>query len=105
VGHADWYAGNMAVIDGQLAGIFDWELVADTEAVIAGFTASCYAASPTGGGGLSTPEEVAAFLQDYEEVRAEPLSERERRAARRCGRLDSRLQRPLAGRFDRPWLL
>ena len=44
--------------------------------------ASCYAASPTGGGGLSTPEEVAAaFLQDYEEVRAEPLSERERRAA------------------------
>jgi hypothetical protein len=81
VGHADWYAGNIAVVDGQLAGTFDWELVADTEAVIAGFTASCYAASPTGGGGLSTPEEVAAFLQDYEEVRAEPLSERERRAA------------------------
>jgi hypothetical protein len=44
----------MAVIDGQLAGTFDWELVADTEAVIAGFTASCYAASATGGGGLST---------------------------------------------------
>jgi hypothetical protein len=36
---------------------------------------------PDRGGGLSTPEEVAAFLQDYEEVRAEPLSERERRAA------------------------
>jgi hypothetical protein len=75
-----------AVGGGQPAGerdrqTFDWELVADTEAVIAGFTASCYAASPTGGGGLSTPEEVAAFLQDYEEVRAEPLSERERRAA------------------------
>jgi hypothetical protein len=64
-----------------LAGTFDWEFIADTEAVIAGFTASCYAASPTGGGGLSTPEEVAAFLQDYEEVRVDPLSERERRAA------------------------
>lgn len=81
VGHADWYAGNTAVVDGLLVGTFDWELVADTEAVIAGFAASGYAASPTGGGGLSTPEEVAAFLHDYEEVRAEPLSERERRAA------------------------
>jgi hypothetical protein len=81
VGHADWYAGNTAVVDGVLAGTFDWELVADTEAVMAGFAASCYAASPTGGGGLSTPDEAAAFLRDYEEVRGQPLSERERRTA------------------------
>jgi Ser/Thr protein kinase RdoA (MazF antagonist) len=81
VGHADWYAGNTAVVDGVLVGTFDWELVADTEAVIAGFAASCYAASSTGGGGLSTPDEVAAFMRDYEEVRGLPLSERERRAA------------------------
>lgn len=81
VGHADWYAGNTAVVNGRLVGVFDWELVADTEAVIAGFTASCYAASATGGGGLSNPEEVAAFLQDYEEVRGQPLSEGGRRAA------------------------
>lgn len=81
VGHADWYVGNTAVVDGLLVGTFDWELVADTEAVMAGFAASCYAASPTGGGGLSTPEEVAAFLHDYEEVRGEPLSNREQRTA------------------------
>ena len=81
VGHADWYAGNTAVVDGVLVGTFDWELIADTEAVIAGFAASCYAASPTGGGGLSTPQEVVAFLRDYEDGRAEPLSGRERRAA------------------------
>ena len=81
VGHADWYAGNTAVVEGQLVGTFDWELVADTEAVIAGFTASCYASSATAGGGLSTPKEVAAFLHDYEEVRGQPLSERERRTA------------------------
>lgn len=62
-------------------GTFDWELVADTEAVIAGFAAACYAASSTGGGGLSTPEEVAAFLRDYDAVRTRPLSGRERRAA------------------------
>ncbi len=81
VGHADWYVGNTAVVDGLLVGTFDWELVADTEAVMAGFAASCYAASPTGGGGLSTPEEVAAFLHDYEEVRGQPLSKREQRTA------------------------
>lgn len=77
VGHADWYAGNTAVVDGRLAGVFDWELVADTEAVIAGFTASCYAASATGGGGLSTPDEVRVFLRDYEESRRERFSGRE----------------------------
>jgi hypothetical protein len=81
VGHADWYAGNTAVVDGRLVGVFDWELVADTEAVIAGFTASCYASSATGSSGLSSPKEVLAFLQDYEEVRGEPFTENGRRAA------------------------
>jgi hypothetical protein len=81
VGHADWYAGNTAISGGALIGTFDWELVADTEAVIAGFAAACYAASATAGGGLSTPEEVAMFMRDYETVRAQPLSDRERRTA------------------------
>ncbi|QGN32515.1 hypothetical protein [Microlunatus sp. Gsoil 973] len=47
VGHADWYVGNVAVADGKLVATYDWELVADTEAVIAGFTAACYGASCT----------------------------------------------------------
>ena len=81
VGHADWYAGNTAISDGVLVGSFDWELVADAEAVIAGFAAACYGASSTGGGGLSTPEEVAAFLRDYDTARTRPLVERERRTA------------------------
>ena len=81
VGHADWYAGNTVVTDGRLVGTFDWELVADTEAVIAGFTAACYASSSTAGGGLSTPEEVADFLRDYDTVRATPFSAAERRTA------------------------
>lgn len=81
VGHADWYAGNTAVVDGRLVGTFDWELVADTEAVVAGFAASCYASSATGGGGLSTPAEAVAFLQDYEHARRRPFSEDERRTA------------------------
>jgi hypothetical protein len=81
VGHADWYAGNTAVLDHRLVGVFDWQLVADTEAVIAGFAAASYAASATGGGGLSSPEEAAAFLRDYEEGRGQQLSARSRRAA------------------------
>jgi hypothetical protein len=81
VGHADWYAGNTAVAGGVLVATFDWELVADTEAVIAGFTAACYAASSTSGGGLSTPEEVAEFLRAYDAARGAPLTGHEQRAA------------------------
>lgn len=81
VGHADWYAGNAAVARGVLVGTFDWELVADAEAVIAGFTSACYAASSTSGGGLSTPEEVAAFLRDYDAARGARLTDQEQRAA------------------------
>lgn len=81
VGHADWYAGNTVVAAGALAGTFNWELVADSEAVIAGFAAACYAASSTSGGGLSTPPETAAFLREYEEAAQRSFSERERHAA------------------------
>ena len=81
VGHADWYAGNTAAIDGVLVGTFDWELVADTEAVLAGFAASSYASSATGGGGSSTPAEAVAFLLDYEAARGRALSECEWRTA------------------------
>lgn len=81
VGHADWYAGNVVMADGALVGTFDWELVADTEPVIAGFAAACYAASQTSAGGLSAPAEVADFMRDYESARADPLSEAERRTA------------------------
>jgi hypothetical protein len=81
VGHADWYAGNTVIAGDVLTGTFDWELVADTEPVIAGFAAACYAASSTGGGGLSTPEEVAAFMRDYDSARTRPLADRERRTA------------------------
>ncbi|WP_344802555.1 aminoglycoside phosphotransferase/kinase family protein [Microlunatus ginsengisoli] len=81
VGHADWYAGNTAAARGQLVGTFDWELLAETEAVIAGFAASCYASSSTGSGGLSSPHEVAAFMRDYDIARGHPLSPREQRTA------------------------
>ncbi len=81
VGHADWYAGNTVVADGRLVGTFDWELVADTEAVIAGFAAACYGQRGTSAGGTSTPEQVADFMRDYDAARAEPLTQSARRTA------------------------
>ncbi len=81
VGHADWYAGNTVVADGRLVGTFDWELVADTEAVIAGFAAACYGQRGTSAGGTSTPEQVADFMRDYDAARAEPLTQSGRRTA------------------------
>lgn len=81
VGHADWYAGNTVVKNNELVGTFDWELVADAEAVIAGFAAACFAASSTSGGGLSGPREVAGFCLDYEQVRGRPFSPQERLTA------------------------
>lgn len=81
VGHADWYAGNVAVDAGKLVGTFDWELVADAEAVIAGFAAASFATSSTDGGGLSTPEETLAFLLDYERARGVPFDTAEQRSA------------------------
>ncbi len=81
LGHADWYAGNVIVTDGALTGSFDWELVADSEAVIAGFAAAFFAASSTGPTEQSTPADVAAFLHDYARARAVPLTDREWRAA------------------------
>lgn len=81
LGHADWYAGNTVVADGALVGTFDWELVADTEAVIAGFAAACYAQRASSAGRLSSPEEVADFMRDYDSARAVPLTEPERRTA------------------------
>lgn len=81
IGAATDANGNTAVAAGELVGTFDWELVADTAAVIAGFTAAAYASSSSSGGGLSTPDEVADFLRDYEVARDRPLSGDEQRAA------------------------
>lgn len=81
VGHADWCAGNCAVADGELVATYDWELVADTEAVVAGFAAASFATSSTSGGGSSTPEEVRAFLRDCERARGNSFDRAEQRTA------------------------
>ena len=66
VGHADWYCGNLHFENSLLVAAFDWDLLADTEPVIVGMTAATYADSGESGAGLSSPEDIAAFMHDYE---------------------------------------
>jgi Phosphotransferase enzyme family len=81
VGHADWYCGNLRFDGDRLVAAFDWDLFADTEPVIAGMSAGAYTASGTSGAGLPTPDEVAAFLIDYDTVRPQRFSADEQRTA------------------------
>jgi hypothetical protein len=80
-GHADWYSGNLRFDGERLVATFDWDLFADTEPVIAGISAGSYTASSTSDGGLPTPDEVVAFLVDYDTFRPRPFSAAEQHTA------------------------
>ncbi|GAA2104232.1 hypothetical protein GCM10009841_22010 [Microlunatus panaciterrae] len=81
VGHADWYLGNLRFEGEALAATFDWDVVADTEAVIAGMVAGSFTASSTNGAVLPTPADAAAFLTDYDDTRARPFTDRQQQCA------------------------
>lgn len=66
--HGDWYAGNVRIADGRVVAVFDWDLVAEPEPVVAGLSAG---GLPTDG--APTAAEVAAFLADHEHARGTPL--------------------------------
>ena len=79
MGHANWYAGNVAMVDNLLLGTIDWKLVADTEAVMAGLAASCYAASAT----LSAVAWVLMWaISFFSSLASWPISLRRRRSVR-----------------------
>jgi len=80
VGHADWYGGNLRFDRGRLVGAFDWDLVADTEAVVVGLNAGGYTDTGTSDAATS-PDDVAAFLADYDSVRPHAFSAQEQRFA------------------------
>ena len=66
VAHADWYAGNLRFDGHQLVAAFDWDLFADTEAIVVGSTAGMFSAGTAITATPPLPEEVAGFLADYE---------------------------------------
>jgi hypothetical protein len=81
VGHADWHAGNLRFHEDRLVAAYDWSLVAGTEPMIAGLSAGSYLTDGSSTGGLPTPDEVAAFLVDYDHARRSPFTVRQQRVA------------------------
>jgi Phosphotransferase enzyme family len=84
--HADWYSGNLRFDGTRIAAAFDWDLVADGEAVVAGITAGMFSIGTSGDAGPPTPEEAACFLADYEAARAVRFTAAQRRAAAAAAR-------------------
>ena len=76
IGHGDWYGGNLRFENERVVATFDWDLMVESEAVLAGLTAGGYLAE-----GAPTPEEVAAFLVDFEEAREEIFIPDQQRSA------------------------
>jgi len=81
VGHADWYCGNLRFADTTVVATFDWDLVADTTAMVAGFTAGAYTMGEAPGAGPPSPDEVTAFVADVEQAQGRPFDAGERRLA------------------------
>jgi hypothetical protein len=72
VGHADWYIGNLRFAGDRLVAAFDWDLLADDEPIVVGLNAGAYAdMGPPAG--ATTPDDVAAFLIDYDRMRTHPF--------------------------------
>lgn len=86
IGHGDWYHGNVLFAGGEedpvLCAAFDWDsLAARPEAVIAGMSAGSHTLRGAEEGGVPTPAQVAALLDDYESARLRAFSAVERSAA------------------------
>ncbi len=79
--HADWYCGNLRVDAGRVVVCFDWDLVADTVAVVVGLTAGFFANGSEPGPPQVSPEQTVAFLSDVESALGMTFSTREQEVA------------------------
>ncbi|WP_150307751.1 protein kinase family protein [Planctomonas psychrotolerans] len=81
VGHADWYVGNARFDGTELVGTFDWDLVAGPEPHIAGFAAAAFTDGGVATQDLPSPDEVRAFLIDYDQARTRPFTKKDQEQA------------------------
>ncbi len=77
VGHADWYCGNLRFDGDRLVGAVDWDLVADTAPIIAGLSAGGYLSD-----GTPTPDDITAYLNDFEAASTGTFAARDWSSAR-----------------------
>lgn len=82
VGHTDWTVDQMRAEGGEIFAVYDWDsLRPEKEVVVVGIAASNFTSTwsrevPN----PPDPGETQAFVEDYEEKRGEPFSEKEREA-------------------------
>ncbi len=81
VAHADWYCGNLRFSGGRLVAAFDWDLLTDATAVVAGITAGMFSAGTSAVATPPAPDEVAAFLIEFEETLGRRFTPEEQQAA------------------------
>lgn len=75
IGHSDWVCQNVLFAEGEVAVAYDWDsLIGSSEAVLAGFAAGAYTQGSAGGTAAPAPEEVAAFLTDFDDARGHPFT-------------------------------
>ena len=68
IGHSDWVCQNLRFAHGEVVASYDWDsLIGQSEPVLAGFGGGSYTEGSTAGAGAPSPEEVAAFLADYDD--------------------------------------
>lgn len=82
IAHTDWSLRNIRFHDGDVSAIYDWDSVAllpEAEAV--GLAASSWCKTGEGRDPTPGPEEIAAFIEAYDEARRHRLSSAGRRAA------------------------
>ncbi|HEY2175426.1 MAG TPA: hypothetical protein VGH85_16595 [Mycobacteriales bacterium] len=82
IAHADWCCGNLRFLDGAVSSSYDWDsLAAAPEAVVVGVSAGDFTSGGVVCADSPTPDEVAAFLRDYEDARSHPFSRAEQQNA------------------------
>ena len=82
IGHSDWVCQNLRFNEGGVCAAYDWDsLLAESEPVLVGVVAGAYTEGSIAGAGAPTPQEVVAFLSDYEANRHTPFSKSDQAAA------------------------
>jgi len=88
LGHHDWSAKHFRFAGDRITVVYDWDSVRlGSEAVVVGNAACSFTANfdLPGVDPAPTPDETRAFVDDYDEARAAPLSRAERTRIAACG--------------------
>lgn len=82
IGHGSWACQNVRFAQGEVTAAYDWDsIIVHREAVLAGLSAGTHTEGSKSGVSAPTPDEVAAFLGDYDEVQPVAFSTAEQATA------------------------